>query len=364
VRRSSFTVRGLASRFLYAGLIGAAVGLMLIGKIESVLVEEIRTRLLDVSMPLLEMLAAPVTRLAGLFDNVGELAALREENERLRTDNARLLQLQVIAQRLEGENQALRGLLNLVPSPTATFVTARVVADTGGAFARTIVINVGASGGVAPRQIVTSGEGLVGRVQQVGDRSARVLLLTDLNSKVPVVVGGERRRAILSGENSDMPRLTHVDGGGDVKRGDLVLTSGHGGVFPPGLPVGLVAGETGLEVQAFVDWNRLEFVRVIDYSAVLPAGPSSTHPSSPHPTIAHPSAPAPAPGTASQASGPPAVAPTGSRPSTGAGRPPGSPVPGAAPTAQQPGRPQRVPLTVPSAAAPGSAPAPSSTARR
>ena len=271
-------LRDFLSRFAYAGLIGGAVALMLIGKIEAVLVEEIRIRALDLTAPLLELLSGPVTRLGTIGDHVGELARLREENARLRDENGRLLQLQVIAQRLEGENQAFRGLLRLTPTPPATFVTARVVADTGGAFARTIVVNVGTAGGVTPRQIVMTGEGLVGRVLQVGNRSARVLLITDLNSKVPVVAGEERRRAILTGENNDRPHLTHIDGGGEVKRGDLVLTSGHGGLFPAGLPVGVVAGETerGIEVQPFVDWNRLEFVRIVDYSAALPPGPTAS----------------------------------------------------------------------------------------
>ena len=270
-------LRDFVSRFAYAGLIGAAVALMLIGKIEAVLVEEVRTRAIDLVSPVLELFSGPVTSLGTLGDSVGELARLREENVRLRAENGRLLQMQVVAQRLEGENQSLRSLLRLNPTPAATFVTGRVVADTGGAFARTVVVNIGVGGGVAPRQIVMTGEGLVGRVLQVGNRSARVLLITDLNSKIPVVVGDERRRAILAGDNDDRPHLTHMDSGGDPKRGDLVLTSGHGGIFPAGLPVGIVAGETdrGVEVQAFVDWNRMEFVRIVDYSPMLPPGPAS-----------------------------------------------------------------------------------------
>lgn len=265
-------IRTLLSRFGYAALVGAAVALMLIGKIETVLVEEVRARATDLAAPLLDLLSRPVARLAAIGENVGELAALREENAQLRAENARLRQWQVTAQRLEGENSSLRSLLRLGPEPAATFVTARAIADTGGSFARLLIVNAGTADGVAPRQVVITGEGLVGRIQQAGRRSARVLPITDLNSKVPVIVGAERWRAILAGDNSDWPQLTFIDGGGEVKRGDLVLTSGHGGIFPPGLPVGIVAGATerGIEVQPFVDWHRLEFVRILDYGQAGP----------------------------------------------------------------------------------------------
>ncbi len=269
-------MKALVSRFAYAMLIAAAVGLMLLGKIEAVLVERARTHLTDAAAPLLDLLSRPVAHIAAIGETIGELATLREENARLRAENERLMRWWTIAQRLQGENRELRELLRLDPGPAATFVSARTIADTGGAFARTILVNVGARDGVTPRQVVIAGEGLVGRVQQVGERSARVLLITDLNSKIPVIVGEERRRAILAGDNSDRPRLTHIDGGATVRRGDLVLTSGHGGVFPPGLPVGIVADESGrgATVEPLVDWHRLEFVRVVDYG--IPGAPQAS----------------------------------------------------------------------------------------
>ena len=95
--------------------------------------------------------------------------------------------------------------------------------------------------------------GLIGRVAEVGYRSSRILLVTDLNSRIPVLVGESRERAILTGDNSD-----------------LVVTSGHGGAFPAGLPVGkvIVTGEEGsaeLRVQPFLAPDRLEFVRLMDF---------------------------------------------------------------------------------------------------
>lgn len=262
-------VKAFLRRFAYVLLVGAAVGLMLIGKIETVLIEATRARIADAVTPILEVVSKPVTALQGFAGSIGELAALREENQRLRRENATVRQWQLLARRLEDENRALRGLLNFNPGPAASFVTARVVADTGGAFVRSVLINAGTRDGIDRGQAVVSGEGLVGRVTHAGERSARVLLLTDLNSRVPVVVGEARHRAILAGDNSDNPRLIHADTKATLGPGELIVTSGEGGVFEPGLPIGVVAGPLGrgIAVQSFVDWSRIEYVRVVDYGA-------------------------------------------------------------------------------------------------
>src|SRR6185295_9050516 len=107
-------------------------------------------------------------------------------------------------------NRSLRGLLSAVPEPTANFVTARVVADPGGAFAQSIIITAGQSHGVKKGQVVMTGEGLMGRVTQAGMLSSRVLLITDLNSRIPVLVGEAGNRAIMVGDNGLRPRLLYL----------------------------------------------------------------------------------------------------------------------------------------------------------
>ncbi|WP_354074758.1 rod shape-determining protein MreC [Constrictibacter sp. MBR-5] len=254
--------------------VGAAVALMLVGKIETVVVEELRMRATDAITPILDFLSRPVAGFAGAVESLDELASLRSENARLREENERLIHWQLLARRLEGENQSLRDLLRLKPGPPARHIAARVVADTGGAFARSVLVNAGTLDGVRQKQSVLSSEGLVGRVVQVGRRSARVLLITDLNSRVPVVVGDRRLHAILSGTNGDRPVLRYFVGDDTVADGDFVMTSGQGGMFPPGLPIGTVArasaeSDDAAEVVPLIDWHRLEFVRIVDFSGGL-----------------------------------------------------------------------------------------------
>ena len=146
-------------------------------------------------------------------------------------------------------------------------VAARVVGDSGGAFVHSVLVNAGGQDGVRKGQAAVNGEGLVGRVAEVGERSARVLLVTDLNSRIPVLLESQRYRAILVGDNSQRPRLLYLSADAKVSPGDRIVTSGHGGVFPPGLAVGVVTliANGDVRVQPFVDWERLEYVRLIEF---------------------------------------------------------------------------------------------------
>jgi len=272
--KESLPLKAILRRFVFMAFVGAAVALMLVGKIETVVVEELRMRATDAITPILDFLSRPVAGFAGAVESLDELASLRSENARLREENERLIHWQLLARRLEGENQSLRDLLRLKPGPPARHIAARVVADTGGAFARSVLVNAGTLDGVRQKQSVLSSEGLVGRVVQVGRRSARVLLITDLNSRVPVVVGDRRLHAILSGTNGDRPVLRYFVGDDTVADGDFVMTSGQGGMFPPGLPIGTVArasaeSDDAAEVVPLIDWHRLEFVRIVDFSGGL-----------------------------------------------------------------------------------------------
>ncbi len=261
------TLKSLLQRFAFLTLIGITFALMLIGKADTVLVERARMAVTDTIAPILRVMSAPASAVADFINNIRELAAIREENAELREVNTRLLQWQSVAQRLESENKSLRNLLAAVPEPTANFVTARVVADTGGAFAQAILITAGESNGVRKGQVVMTGEGVVGRVMQAGRYSARVLLLTDINSRIPVLVGEAGNRAILAGDNGLRPRLLYLGNKTAAAPGDKVVTSGDAEAFPPGLPIGQVArvDEGAVEVEPFVVRDKLQHVRVVDF---------------------------------------------------------------------------------------------------
>ena len=265
-------------RFTFVLLFGGSLALMVLGKSESPIVERARLTVSDAVTPIMDGLSRPLASVRQGYDNAREFLDLREENAMLREQQARLLQWQTVARRLEAENRALRDLLKFVPDRAASFVTARVVADNGGAFVRSVLVAAGSRDGLRKGDAAVTGEGLVGRVAEVGERSARVLLLTDINSRIPVVIERSRDQGILAGDNSDNPRLLYLSHGSQLMPGDRVVTSAAGGAFPPGLPVGIVKSTDtgGAVVELFVDWDHMEYLRLLDYrlSGVLQSGPA------------------------------------------------------------------------------------------
>lgn len=265
--RAAAVGRTLLHGLLYAGLVFAAVILMMLGKANGEIMERVRIAVADAVAPVIEVMSRPVDAAVVAAQAVQGWQALRAENEALAQDRARLLRWQETAHRLEAENAQLRQLLRFVPDPSARFVTARVIADSGGAFARSLVVGAGATDGVAKGHAVLGGAGLIGRIAGVAPHSAQVLLITDLNFRAPVVIGTTRIRAILTGDNSDRPKITHLDPDMIVSIGDRVVTSGHANAFPADLPIGAVASveEGTIRVKLFAAGEPLDYVRIVDY---------------------------------------------------------------------------------------------------
>jgi rod shape-determining protein MreC len=272
--RLAVPVKMLSQRFALPVLVFASVVMVVLGKADALLFERVRVVFADLVSPVLGIVSQPVAAVDQLLDQVQGTFALSAENAQLRQDNARLMQWQQVAQGLTVENARLRELLNLAPDPSVSFVSTRVIANSGGSFVRSVLIDGGSRDGIARGQAAMTGAGLVGRVTEVGDRAARVLLVTDLNSRVPVAVDGSRERAVLAGDNSDRPRLLYLPARTIVKVGDRLVSSGNGGIFPPGLPVGEVAAiEDGIvRVEPYAELSRLDYLRIVNYglSGVLP----------------------------------------------------------------------------------------------
>jgi rod shape-determining protein MreC len=149
-------------------------------------------------------------------------------------------------------------------------IATRVVSDPGGPFVRAIILDAGGSKGVSKFQPVMAPAGVVGRIVTVGRQSARALLLTDLNSRIPVFIRRTGDRGILLGDNSDRPKLAYLPMQSSAKVGDEVFTSGDGGIFPAKLPVGVVDFVDGptVRVRLAADLSRLDFVNVLAYQPV------------------------------------------------------------------------------------------------
>ena len=255
----------LAHRAGYVFLVCAVIALIILDKADNRAVEGIRTGVTDVVTPVMDGLSRPITTVADAVRSINSYFDVHGENVRLREENRQLRQWRDAAQVLSSENRAFRDMLAYVPEKGVSSVGARVIADTGGVFARSILINAGTKMGLDKGNPVVNGHGLVGRVVEAGRRSARVLLITDLNSRIPVITEKGRKRGILSGSNDSMLKLIFQGRQVRPAPGMAIVTSGHGDVFPVGLQVGRIAYSEDSEVflQPYANFDRLEFVRVI-----------------------------------------------------------------------------------------------------
>lgn len=265
--RLSIPVRQSLARLTLPALVAAAFGVILLGKAEPRLTERARMALADAMTPIYGVLAEPVAGLRRAGDAVAGVFAMARENARLRRENESLRRWQSVALALDNENAQLKANLHWLPDAAPTYVTARVVADAGGVYARAVLLSAGANHGIAKGQIALDGRGLVGRVTEIGARSVRVLLITDINSRIPVVLENSRARAILVGTNGSRPRLLYWPEETPPVQGERVVTSAEANVFPAGLPVGVVqyAARNLPEVEPLARLDRLEMVRLFDY---------------------------------------------------------------------------------------------------
>ena len=250
-------------------LVGIAVllllGLFLLWRIDSPRVERFRAALIDAVVPSMTWAMAPVTWATDVLGNFQSYAQLLEQNRELREELRKMEAWKEAALQLEQKNARLLDLNNVRLDPKFTHVTGVVMADSGSPFRQSVLLNVGARDGIRDGWATMDGIGVVGRISGVGERTARVILVTDTNSRIPVTVQPSGQKAILSGDNSPLPPLEFIEDTDEVRPGDRVVTSGDGGVFPAGLLVGQVALGTDkrLRVVLAADYQRLEFLRVL-----------------------------------------------------------------------------------------------------
>jgi rod shape-determining protein MreC len=274
VIRLSIPLRQVLARLSLPIMIAVAFGVMLLGKADTLLVERLRNMLSDALTPIYAAISQPVNAVEQAIEEIQSLATLRSDNARLREENERLRRWHAAALGLETENALLRRQLGFMPESAPNFHAARVVADGGGTYARAVLLSIPPQHGIRKGQVALDERGFVGRVTEVGSRSARVLLATDMNSRVPVTLEASRARAVMAGTNGARPRLAHWPEGVIPQEGERVVTSAQANAFPAGLPVGVVRRnqQGSLEVELFARLDNLEMVRLFDFglSGILP----------------------------------------------------------------------------------------------
>lgn len=170
-------------------------------------------------------------------------------------------------QKIEHENAELRRLLNVTRSYTTRFKTVPIISYPGKPFVKSLLLGAGLKQGIMSQSPLITQEGLVGRTVESSENLTRAILITDLNSRVPIILKPSNKHAILMGTNSTRPVLRYLPYDAGVKKGDIVRTSGRGGVFPAGIPVGVVEKVSAEEatVRPFVKLDSLSFVNILTH---------------------------------------------------------------------------------------------------
>lgn len=242
----------------------------------------------DVSAATGQVATGPARAGENFFQRIARMWSANERIEELERENQQLEAWRELAERLAERNRRYEALLRM---PADSFgeaadidnaIAAQLVLDSGGPFTRTLVANAGSDHGVRVGYIAINENGLVGRVVSVGNRSARVLMLDDYNSRIPVLGEGSRVRAVLAGQATsppelitqpyqlNAPRLEFVVGAENLREGERVITSGDGGLYPRGIVVGVARQQRdgSWRVALSASQQPIDFVRLVPFIGV------------------------------------------------------------------------------------------------
>jgi rod shape-determining protein MreC len=230
----------------------------------------------------------PARASEGFFARLGGMWGAQARVEELERENQELQAWRQLAERLAERNARYEALLRM---PADAFgegadiensIAAQLVLDSGGPFTRTLVANAGHDHGVRVGYIAVNENGLIGRVVGVGARSSRILMLDDFNSRIPVMGEASRVRAVLAGQATrppdlytspfqmQAPRLDFIVGVQSLREGERIITSGDGGLYPRGIPVGVAraSGDGQWRVALAASQRPIDFVRILPFVGI------------------------------------------------------------------------------------------------
>ena len=192
---------------------------------------------------------------------------LFENYENIKSELENLKEEQITSNFLKLENEKLRNLIN--ENINSTEVLAKVLIDRESPFLKSIILNKGTKDNVKMGMGILDGVYLVGQIIEVNFTNSRALLLSDLNSKIPSVLSPQNIQAVISGTGKNYGIIEHTkdDIEEDLKDEDAIIyTSGLGGLFKPGIPIGKISKGTNYKVEFFSDFTQLDYVKIISFS--------------------------------------------------------------------------------------------------
>lgn len=238
--------------------------IMVLWRIDNQRVERLRMDIIDSTVPNFSFLLNPITNFGKVVTDFRAYNRVYKQNQELKNELQKMQGWREAALQLEQANAKLRALNKLKLNPSLVFLTGEVLADVGGPFNQSALINVGALDGIKEGAAVLDGLGLVGRIATLGKETSRIIFLTDSNFSIPVTILPIRAKAIMRGNNSLFPELSFFDSEAKIQPGYRVVTSGSDGYFVPDLLIGsVIESESNFLINLAADFANIEFLRVL-----------------------------------------------------------------------------------------------------
>ncbi len=265
--RSAFLKKGTQQRFSLLSLIFFSIVFLILGSFNFKIINYVKAGIKEVVYRSSFIVSVPENLLKDSYLRIQNHKKLYKENEKIKSELEILKAKDLLNEFIISENQRLKKIVDdyLVKSDT---IIAKVLSDKSSPYLRSIIINKGSKHKVNLGMVVIDGEYLVGKIVEVNYSSSRVLLLSDLNSKIPVIVEPNTVISILSGTGKDYGVIQYSKKYEDIKNESVIYTSGAGSLFKAGIPIGRMNINNlsdEKKVDFFSDFSQLKFVKVVSF---------------------------------------------------------------------------------------------------
>ena len=265
--RSAFLKKSYQQKFSLLTLIILSIIVIILSNINFKPIQFLKIGINEIIYRTSFILSKPENYIKNLTLKFNEHMNLFENYENIKSELENLKEEQITSNFLKLENEKLRNLIN--ENINSTEVLAKVLIDRESPFLKSIILNKGTKDNVKMGMGILDGVYLVGQIIEVNFTNSRALLLSDLNSKIPSVLSPQNIQAVISGTGKNYGIIEHTkdDIEEDLKNQDVIIyTSGLGGLFKPGIPIGKISKDTNNKVEFFSDFTQLDYVKITSHT--------------------------------------------------------------------------------------------------
>ena len=265
--RSAFLKKKDKQKFSLLSLILLSIVVIILSNINFKPIQFVKIGINEIIYRSSFIVSKPENYIKNLTLKFNEHMNLFENYENIKSELENLKEEQITSNFLKLENEKLRNLIN--ENINSTEVLAKVLIDRESPFLKSIILNKGTKDNVKMGMGILDGVYLVGQIIEVNFTNSRALLLSDLNSKIPSVLAPQNIQAVISGTGKNYGIIEHTkdDIEEDLKDQDVIIyTSGLGGLFKPGIPIGKISKDTNNKVEFFSDFTQLDYVKITSHT--------------------------------------------------------------------------------------------------